>query len=150
MSLSLRYVKEIHARLLVRYGSAWVNKWAGVEQQAIEADWAAQLSGMTPEGIRKALASLPAEFPPTAPAFRALGLIREESKPMPALPAPDPVGAKAAADAAAASTIRLETPREWLLRLQRDVLAGNASRSRKEHYKIAVANGAIEAPRCAE
>ena len=38
MPLPLRFVKEIHARLAVRYGSAWVSKWAGVDQEAIEAD----------------------------------------------------------------------------------------------------------------
>lgn len=88
MALSLRFVREIHARLAVRYGSAWISKWAGVDQDAIEADWADQLDGMTPAGIRQALANLPHDFPPTAPAFRALGMVREEREEFKALPAP--------------------------------------------------------------
>ena len=141
MTLPLRYVKEIHARLLVRYGSAWTSKWAGVEQSAIEADWSSHLAGMSPAGIRKALESLPAEFPPTASAFKALGMIREESQPPSMLPPPDPVGAKRVADAAQSIGAGMEAPREWMARLQREVLAGTANRSRKEHYKIAVKNG---------
>jgi len=140
MPLPLRYVKEIHARLLVRYGTSWSTKWAGVDQDDIAADWADQLDGMKPENIRKALESLPADFPPTATAFRALGSIREESKPMAALPAPDPVGARRVAEAI---TFKgdTETPSQWMERLKRDVLAGNASRARKDHYAKAVANG---------
>ena len=138
--LPLRFVKEIHARLAVRYGSAWASKWAGVDQAAIEADWQNELAGMQPEGIKKALASLPHDFPPTAPAFRALGVIREESKPMPALPAPDPVGARRVA-AAITRKGDNEAPSQWMERLKRDVLAGNASRSRQQHYATAVANG---------
>lgn len=90
MSLPLRFVKEIHSRLQVRYGSAWTTKWAGIDQEAIEADWSEQLSGMSPESIRKALASLPPDYPPTCTAFRALGAIREESEAFKALPFPKP------------------------------------------------------------
>lgn len=94
MPLPLRYVDEIHARLLVRYGSAWAAKWAGFDaqmMQAVKADWAEQLDGMEPAAIRRALDSLPPEFPPTATAFRALGEDKGMPRPelMPAaLPAP--------------------------------------------------------------
>ena len=73
MPLPLPYVERIHQRLLVRYGSAWVSKWAGVDQAAIQADWAEVLDGMKPEAIKAALAHLPEDFPPTATAFRKLG-----------------------------------------------------------------------------
>lgn len=103
MPLPLRYVDEIHARLMVRYGSAWTAKWAGFDEtlmQAVKADWAAQLDGMSPESIRKALDSLPPDFPPTATAFRALGVIRHEAAPAGlALPAPDPAGLKRVSEA---------------------------------------------------
>ena len=99
MSLNLRFVKEIHARLSVRFGTSWSAKWAGLDMAAIEADWAEQLDGMTPTGIRQALANLPHDFPPTATAFRALGVIREEREEFKALPAP-------AVDAASARKVR--------------------------------------------
>lgn len=73
MPLPLPYVERIHQRLMVRYGSSWSSKWAGVDQAAIQADWAEQLDGMTPEAIRAALANLPPEFPPTCAQFRRLG-----------------------------------------------------------------------------
>lgn len=141
MPLPLPYVERIHQRLLVRYGSAWSSKWAGVDQDAIQADWAEQLDGMSLDGIKKALENLPAEFPPTAPAFRALGVIAEEHKPAVMLPPPDPVGMKRIGESLGAVFNSQETPSEWMERLRRDVEAGNASRARKEHYRIAVANG---------
>lgn len=71
--LSLRFVKEIHSRLAVRYGSAWRAKWDGLPMEAIEADWAEVLDGMQPPQIKAALANLPLEYPPTAAQFRKLG-----------------------------------------------------------------------------
>ena len=141
MPLPSRYVDEIHARLAVRYGSAWLAKWQGVDMAAIKADWAAVLDGMQPASISKALDSLPPEFPPTATAFRALGVIAEEHKPAPQLPPPDPVGMRRIAGALGAVVNHQETPGEWMERLRRDVEAGNASRARIDHYRIAVANG---------
>lgn len=141
MALNLRFVREIHARLAVRYGSAWISKWAGVDQDAIEADWADQLDGMKPEGIKKALGSLPVDFPPTAPAFRLLGVIRDEAAPAIALPPPDPVGLKRIASSLAPIVNNQETPEAWMQRLERDVLAGTANPARVRHYRIAVENG---------
>lgn len=77
MPLPLRYVEEIHARLAVRYGSAWTTKWAGLDQADIVSDWAEQLDGMQPAGIKAALANLPHDFPPTCTAFRKLGELHQ-------------------------------------------------------------------------
>ena len=140
MAMSLRYVREIHSRLSVRYGSLWRAKWEGVPMEAIEADWSEQLDGMQPDSIKKALASLPPEFPPTAPAFRVLGAIRHEAEPFKAIDyTPDPAIAKAALDAMA--VYGKPTPREWMAQLDRDVKAGTASQARKCHHKIATENG---------
>lgn len=141
MPLHLRYVDEIHARLAVRYGTAWSAKWQGLDQDAIRADWAEVLDGMQPASIRKALESLPPEFPPTATAFRALGAIPEEHKPAPKLPPPDPVGLKRIAGAMGGATTRLETPAEWMARLQREVETRAASKARAAHFRTAVGNG---------
>jgi len=86
--MPLRYVKEIHSRLAVRYGSSWKSKWSEVPIELLEADWANQLDGMQPDSIKKALENLPHDFPPTAPAFRALGAIRHEAEIFKALPPP--------------------------------------------------------------
>ena len=140
MAMSLRYVKEIHSRLSVRYGSLWRAKWEGVPMEAIEADWADQLDGMSPESIRKALESLPHDFPPTAPAFRALGSIRHEAEPLKAIGyETDPAVAKKALDAM--SVYGKPTPTEWMAQLDRDVKAGTASPARKRHHAIATENG---------
>lgn len=89
--LPLRYVDEIHARLLVRYGSKWIRLWDGVDENAVKADWASVCGGMSPAEIRKALDSLPDDHPPTAPQFRKLGHTQEAH--MLALPQPvDPAG----------------------------------------------------------
>ena len=73
MPLPFPFVERIHQRLQVRYGSAWVSKWAGIDKEAIQADWADALDGMTLDTIKAALANLPDDFPPTATAFRKLG-----------------------------------------------------------------------------
>lgn len=141
MPLPSRYVDEIHARLAVRYGSRWLSLWTGVDPEHVKADWANVLDGMQPAGIKKALESLPQDFPPTSTAFRALGVIAEEHRPAAMLPPPDPVGMKRIGESLGAVFNSQETPSEWMERLRRDVEAGNASRARKEHYRIAVANG---------
>jgi hypothetical protein len=68
-------------RLMVRYGSAWLSKWAGVNQALIQADWADELDGMSSDAIKAALANLPADFPPTATMFRKLGEQHANSMP---------------------------------------------------------------------
>ena len=138
--MSLRYVKEIHSRLSVRYGSLWRAKWEGVPMEAIEADWADQLDGMSPESIRKALESLPHDFPPTAPAFRAIGSIRHEAEPLKAIGyETDTAVAKKALDSM--NVYGKPTPTEWMAQLDRDVKAGIASPARKRHHAIATENG---------
>jgi hypothetical protein len=149
MPLPLRFVKEIHARLAVRYGSAWVSKWAGVDQEAIEADWAEQLAGMEPAEIKKALAALPHDFPPTAPAFRALGLIREEHKPAALLPAPDKAGLARIAKAMATGLQRQDVPlttraKECLDNLRAKVKAGTATIGQRDFLKRAEAGLGLE------
>ncbi len=87
MPLESRYVDAIHARLLVRYGTRWINLWTGIPEEAVKADWAAELHGLRGDAIAHALQHLPAEFPPTVAQFKALALGRSEPA-MKALPAP--------------------------------------------------------------
>lgn len=71
--LDMRIVDMIHTRLLVRYGSAWINLWTGLEIKDVKDDWARVLEGVQPQGVRYALDNLPPDRPPpTAEAFRAL------------------------------------------------------------------------------
>lgn len=149
MPLQSRWVEEVLARLQVRYGTRWSSLWQGIDPELIKADWAEQLDGMAPENIRKALSSLPDDFPPTATAFRKLGHIRAEAEVL-ALPAPDPAGIKRIATAMTAAQGCTESPAEWMARLDRDVRAGTASHSRREHHRIATANGYYGGPSAAE
>ena len=70
--LELRYVDRIHTRLLARYGSKWINLYAGVDAEIVKADWCEQLARVQPDAIRYALDNLPADSPPNAAQFRAL------------------------------------------------------------------------------
>lgn len=67
-----RTIDAIHARMLVRYGSKWINMWAGVDMEMIKADWALELESVRRDQVLFALDHLPPEFPPTAGQFRAL------------------------------------------------------------------------------
>lgn len=81
------WVETIHARLLVRYGDAWLRKWDGIDRAAVEQDWAEELHGLTSGAIAHALSNLPPARPPNSAEFKALALMRPEPMPV-ALPAP--------------------------------------------------------------
>lgn len=86
--LSAQWIDEIHARLLVRYGDAWIRKWRGIEPDAVKADWARVLAGYSknPAAIAHGLEHLP-DDPPTATEFARLCRGLPEPKPV-MLPAP--------------------------------------------------------------
>lgn len=84
-----RFVEKIFARLLVRYGAAWNRMWEGVEPDAVKADWARELAGLSGEAILHALENLPPDRPPTVGQFRALCINRPRAARY-ELPRPDP------------------------------------------------------------
>lgn len=73
-----RFVEQVFARMLVRYGAQWIRMWEGVEPEAVKADWARELAHATPEGIRYALDHLPPDRPPNVTQFKALMLNRPQ------------------------------------------------------------------------
>lgn len=119
MSLDSRWVDAIHAKLLVRYGSLWLNLWAGVSPELVKADWSEELApyGSHPEAIKHALEHLPADKPPTVAQFKALCRNSPEMAP-PALPAPkvDPAVSQAIKKAYEPKSI---PAKEWAHRLRR-------------------------------
>lgn len=86
MALDLSWIERIHARMLVRYGAAWVNLWKGIDPEAVKQDWAQELSGMPRDALRYALENLP-ERPPTVAQFKASCLNRPRYAEVPVLPA---------------------------------------------------------------
>lgn len=87
MPLKSETVDWIFARMLVRYGSGWAAKWAGLPMDAVAADWAQELERVPPRAIAYALGYLPLEFPPTVAQFKAICL-RCPDPVTPALPSP--------------------------------------------------------------
>lgn len=74
MPLDSRTVDAIHTRLMVRYGARFAAMYAGVDPQLVKADWAEVLDGVSPLGVRYALANAPIDHPPNAAQFLALCL----------------------------------------------------------------------------
>lgn len=74
MPMPSSWVDELLGRLSVRYGEAFVRQYtaANIQPEAVRADWAEVLDGVTPESIRYALQYLPEDRPPNALQFRAL------------------------------------------------------------------------------
>lgn len=68
------WIDRIHARLLVRYGTAWIRKYAGIEPEVVKDDWERELQAyrMNPRAIWHALEHLPADLPPNATQFAQL------------------------------------------------------------------------------
>lgn len=69
---SSRIVDQVHARLLVRYGSQWIRLYEGIDPQAVKADWIEQIGGIRVEAVKHALENLPTDRPPNAGRFKAL------------------------------------------------------------------------------
>lgn len=72
--MPVRYVQRILARLLVRYGTAYTSRVAGIHEHDLWADWSQVLAGYQHNhaAILFALDNLPPDFPPTSHAFREL------------------------------------------------------------------------------
>jgi hypothetical protein len=91
----------LFGKLAIRYGDAWFRKWDGIPMTAVRADWAEVLDGLGAAAIGYGLSNLPAEFPPTAAAFKALcngGPPRSTYIPLPAGEHVNGDGAKAAVE----------------------------------------------------
>lgn len=72
MPLKSETVDWIFARMLVRYGTSWSAKWAGVDMAAVAQDWALELEPVQPFAIKYAMGFLPLSYPPTAGEFKAI------------------------------------------------------------------------------
>lgn len=87
MSLPTSWVDSLFGRLSLRYGNAFLRQWQDASIDAVKADWADVLDGVSGEAIGYALRYLP-EAPPNAIKFR------DQCRRMPApaaiaLPPPD-------------------------------------------------------------
>lgn len=85
---SSRWVERLFARLQVRYGSAWTAKWAGIDPDAVKADWEQVLGASfrnCPDALVYALEHLP-QFPPHSGEF--LSICMGYRAPVKALSAP--------------------------------------------------------------
>ena len=124
MPLQSRWTDEILARLAVRYGSRWSALWQGVDPCLVRADWADQLDGMSPDGIKYALANLPPDFPPTVTAFRMLGNRRPDPVVLSLPPPPSSPDAARKIAAAVRTMSGKPTPAEYMAGLWARLDAG--------------------------
>lgn len=67
------WVEALFLKLAARYGTLFLDRYAGVPQQLLIAEWSVELAGYTPDEIRRGLDGCRAlKFPPTLPEFLAL------------------------------------------------------------------------------
>ena len=67
------WVKALFAKLSARYGTLFADRYAGVPQDVLLAEWGAELAGFTGDDIRRGLDGCrDLKFPPTLPEFMAL------------------------------------------------------------------------------
>lgn len=69
MPLPISWIDALFGRLSLRYGSAFLRQWPDGAVDAVKADWADVLDGVTGDAIGYALRYLP-ETPPNAIRFR--------------------------------------------------------------------------------
>lgn len=126
MSLPNAWVDRLFARLLVRYGSAWMRMWEGIDESLVKADWASELDKVPPHAIAYGLEHLPPDRPPTAPLFKALCL-NAPPPPVKRLPAPKPDLARIASEFAKLRHPRSDgRPLAWAYDLQERETRGEA------------------------
>lgn len=130
MALNPKWVDQIFARLTVRYGSAFLNRWtsAGVDLDLVKADWAEELAGFEnwPEAIKHALDTLPADKPaPTVTDFKA-ACYRAPKPARQALPEPaaDPEFAKQVVSKIERRPAGVNVYTDWIRRGIADLEAG--------------------------
>ena len=71
MPLPSAWIDALFARLVLRYGSAFMRQYAELDVSSVMADWGDVLDGISGPAIKHALAHLPADRPPNAMQFRA-------------------------------------------------------------------------------
>lgn len=126
MPLSRAWVDRVHARLLVRYGTAWLRKWDGIEAEAVIADWAERLDGLSAGQIQSGLDNLPPDWPPTASRFREL-CFDERPEVYKALPAPKADPSRVAAECEKLQHLKATArPLDWARSLEAREAAGEA------------------------
>lgn len=74
------WVKALFGKLSARYGTLFADRYAGVPQEVLIAEWGDELAGFTGEDIRRGLDGCRTlKFPPTLPEF--VGLCRPPIEP---------------------------------------------------------------------
>lgn len=81
-------VDKLWERFENRYGSLWMDRWAGLPMARVKAEWAEELSGFTPDALRYGFDVVKDNrLPPTLPEF--IAACRRAPKPrLPALESP--------------------------------------------------------------
>lgn len=138
MSLPKNWVEKIFARLLVRYGAAWLRLWDGIPMEAVLEDWANELDGMPGACLSFGLENLPVERPPTVAQFRAICHSKPASQQLAvAGPAADP---KRVNDVLA--TLHhpaYRDPKQWARDLKaRDVPGGRLTKFQRDAWRTAL------------
>ena len=82
-----KVIERLFARLLARYASKWVNHYSGIDADAVKADWAMVLDGLSHGALMYGLDNLP-DYIPTATQFR--DICRRYVPAVKALPEPLP------------------------------------------------------------
>lgn len=101
MSIHIAWVDRIFDRMTVRYGDRFLNRWKGIDMDAVRFDWADTLAGFEnwPEAISFAFNMVDDEKPPTAAMFRSLAMKAPKPERL-ALPEPVADPARVAAELA--------------------------------------------------
>ena len=143
MSLPLPWVERIFEKLTLVYGRTFLDRWAGLDIEAVKADWAHELDGLErkPEAIAYALKNLPAERPPTVLEFRAITYKRPADAAV-VIEAPQASPETVAANLLAMAPVR-KTPlpdmKDWARRIVARAEQGDKIRP----YSLQLARGAL-------
>lgn len=127
MALSEKWIDAIFARLTVRYGSAFLGRWNGIDMDLVKADWAEELAGLEnwPDAIKYALETLQADKPaPTVNEFKAACLRCPRTNLELPPPAANPVFAKQVLSQVSRKPAGVNVYTDWIARGLADLNSG--------------------------
>jgi hypothetical protein len=147
MSLPIAWIDRIFDRLTVRYGNRFLDRWKGVNMDAVRYDWSSTLAGLKgwPEAIAFAFGLIDDEKPPTAAMFRSLALKAPKPERL-ALPEPAADPDRIAAEIAKLEHLRTKPAADsghgmkaWAYRLKaRDEAGESINMNQRRCYQAAL------------
>jgi hypothetical protein len=149
MALDDKWMDVIFTKLMLTYGTRFAAQYGPLSLEEIRADWAHALTGISADGIKHALMSLPRDFPPNVLQFKYLCHTRPERQSGNLLPPPKPGQMAPAVRERLLNLMALinhpKDPKAWAKRLrEREAMGEDMPEWKRSMWREALADNKID------